>query len=44
MILRHECPVCGRLNTENREVFYRDFHMMPDLTPFRCYTVYVCEA
>lgn len=42
-ILRKICPICGRNNTDNEELFHRDFRGMNALAPFSLYHVYTCK-
>lgn len=43
MILRKECPCCGRENADNEKFFYRDFGHCRELTAFSRYDVFVCR-
>lgn len=43
MILRRECPCCGRENTDNEKIFNRDFEPCRELTAFSRYDVYICR-
>lgn len=43
MVIRKECPCCGRKNAENKKIFYRDFDPCKELTLFSYYDVFACE-
>lgn len=42
MVIRKECPCCGRENAENKKIFHRDFRHCRELTIFSYYDVYCC--
>ena len=42
-MLRCECPLCGKKNTIQTEIFRRDFTMLQGIVPFKSYKVYECN-
>lgn len=43
-ILRRQCPICGRMNVENKKIFERDFSSCSDIVAFKRYDVYQCNV